>query len=61
MTEPSASTISALRSITSRSARRTGTIVSGSKDALSARQRTDLPGVKKGRPPEASETATYAT
>jgi len=28
---------------------------------LSARQRTDLPGVKKGRPPEASETATYAT
>src|SRR6267143_806943 len=39
----SASTISAFPSITRRKARRTGTIVSGSNDALSARQRTDRP------------------
>src|ERR1043166_4169263 len=37
---PSASTISALPSMTSRSARLTGTMVRGSNDALSARQRT---------------------
>src|SRR3989475_9364588 len=36
---PSASTTSALPSITSRSARRTGTMVSGSNEALRARQR----------------------
>jgi hypothetical protein len=36
----SASTISAFPSMTSRRARRTGTMVSGSKDAFSARQRT---------------------
>src|SRR6267143_6954390 len=36
---PSASTTSALPSMTSRSARRTGTIVSGSNEALRARQR----------------------
>src|SRR5579884_4299340 len=60
---PSASTISALRSITSRNARRTGTMVSGSNEALSARQRTDPPrGRKDGRPARrASETAPYAT
>src|SRR2546427_4829964 len=37
-TGPSASTISALRSITSLRARRTGTMVSGSNEALSARR-----------------------
>src|SRR5438552_8051579 len=37
---PSASTTSALPSMTSRSARRTGTMVSGSNEALRARQRT---------------------
>src|SRR5580765_1237655 len=36
---PSASTTSALPSMTSRSARRTGTIVSGSNEAFRARQR----------------------
>ena len=40
---PSASTISAFPSITSRSARRTGTMVSGSNEAFNARHRTTRP------------------
>src|SRR5439155_1351188 len=61
-TGPSASTISALRSITSRSALRTGTMVSGSNEALSARQRKRTPSVRSGRPARrSSETASYAT
>src|SRR5690349_10406298 len=60
-TVPSASTISALRSMTSRSARRTGTMVSGSNEAFRARQRKESPSDKAAVPPGVSETATYAT
>src|SRR5882724_2608799 len=61
-TGPSASTISALRSITSLRARRTGTMVSGSNEALSARQRKGLPRCKSGRLAQgSSQAATYAT
>src|SRR4051812_31057565 len=48
----SASTISALPSMTRRSARRIGTIVSGSYDAFNARQPSTIPqarGVSRGR------------
>src|SRR3989449_3208509 len=61
-TGPSASTISALRSITSLRARRTGTMVRGSNEALSARQRKGLPRCKSGRLAQgSSQAATYAT
>src|SRR5436309_1315199 len=61
-TGPSASTISALRSITSLRARRTGTMVSGSNEALSARQRKGLPRCESGRLAQgSSQAATYAT
>src|SRR5438552_8476570 len=61
-TEPSPSTISALRSITRRKARRTGTMVRGSNEAFSARQRTAFSPAKK-RPSRraTSGTAPYAT
>src|SRR5207245_10825643 len=59
-TGPSASTISALRSITSLRARRTGTMVRGSNEALSERQRKGLPRVKAAVSLRA-ETASYAT
>src|SRR5436309_10194685 len=61
-TGPSASTISALRSITSLRARRAGTMVSGSNEALSAGQRKGLPRCAGGRLAQgSSQAATYAT
>src|SRR4029077_8014614 len=60
-TGPSASTISALWSMTSRSARRTGTMVNGSNEAFKARQRKEAPGGKRGRRKEVPAPATYAT